>query len=131
MGGKDLKLSLVFETKIKIFAEIHNLDNKKTYQENDTLVKMIKITDIYSEYVLQNFNNSIFDATFPSELKNADGIPVFEEKENYRPVSILPDLSKIYERCLYDQMYKYFNHIFSKWQVDFVKALAHKTALLL
>ena len=39
MGGKDLKLSLVFETKIKIFAEIHNLDNKKTYQENDTLVK--------------------------------------------------------------------------------------------
>ena len=102
MGGKDLKLSLVFETKIKIFAEIHNLDNKKSYQENDTLVKMIKITDIYSEYVLQNFNNSIFDATFPSELKNADGTPVLEEKENYRPVSILPDLSKIYERCLYD-----------------------------
>ena len=30
--------------------------------------------------------------------------------ENYRPVSFLPNLSKIYESCLYDQMYKFFNH---------------------
>ena len=81
MGGKDLKLSFVFVTKIKIFAEIDNLDNKKNYQENDTLVKMIKITDICSEYVFQDFNNSIFDATFPSELKIADRIPVFKEKK--------------------------------------------------
>ena len=34
--------------------------------------------------------------------------------QNYRVVSILPNLSKIYVRCLYDQMYKYFNLILSK-----------------
>ena len=74
---------------------------------------------IFSEFIFHNFNNSIFDATVPSELKNVDVISVFKNKdrnnvENYRPVSILPNLSKLYERCLYDQMYKYFNHILSK-----------------
>ena len=29
MGGKDLQVSFNFETKNKILAEIHNLDNKK------------------------------------------------------------------------------------------------------
>ena len=81
-------------------------------------MKIIKDNiDVFSEFILHNFSNSIFDATFPSELKKADAIPVFKKKdqnnvENYRPVGILPNLSKIYERCLCDQMYKYFNHFF-------------------
>ena len=29
MGGKDLQFSFSFDTKKKILAEIHNLDNKK------------------------------------------------------------------------------------------------------
>ena len=39
--------------------------------------------------------------------------------ENYRPISILSALSKIYERCMYDQMYKYFDQILSKYQWGF------------
>ena len=59
-----------FETKNKILAEIHNLDKKKAYQESDIPVKIIKDNiDIFSEFILHNFNNSIFDATFYSELK--------------------------------------------------------------
>ena len=78
-------------------------------------MKIIKDNiDIFSDFIFHNFNNSIFDAIFPSELKNADLIPVFKKKdqnivENYRPVSILPSLSQIYERSLYHHMYKYFN----------------------
>ena len=91
--------------------------------------------NIFSEFIFHDFNNSIFDATFPSELKNEDMIPVFKKKdrnnvENYRPVSILPNLSKIYERCLYDQMYKYFNHILSKWQCGFRKSFSTQHCLL-
>ena len=88
----------------------------------DIPVKMIKDNiDIFSEFLFNNFSNSIFDATFPSELKNADVIPVFKKKdqnnvENYHPVSTLPNFLKIYERCLYNQMYKYFKHILLKWQ---------------
>ena len=129
MGCKHLQFSFNFETKNKILTEIHNLDNKKACQESDIPVKIIKDNiDTFSEFIFHNFNNSIFDATFPLELKNADVIPAFKTKgrsnvENYPPVSILPNLSKIYERCLCDQMYKYFNHLLSKWQCGLRKGL--------
>ena len=83
-------------------------------------MKIIKDNvDIFSKFIFHNFNNSIFDAIFPSELKNADVIPVFKRKdwnsvENFRPVRILLNLLKIY-----DQMYKYFNHILPKWKCGF------------
>ena len=67
--------------------------------------------------------------------KKAEVIPVFKKKdrnnvENYRPVSTLPKFSKLYERCLYDQMYKYFNHILSKWQCGFRKGFSTQHCLL-
>ena len=68
MSVEDLKFSFIFETKNKILAEIHNLDNEKACQESDMPVKIIKDNiDIFSEFSFHNFNNSIFDATFPSE----------------------------------------------------------------
>ena len=39
--------------------------------------------------------------------------------DNYRPVSILPIFSKVYQRCMYDQIYEYFNKILSKQQFGF------------
>ena len=99
-------------------------------------MKIIKDNiDIFSKFIFHNFNNLIFDATFPSELKNADKIPVFKKKdrniiEYYRPVSIFPNLIKIYERCLNDQADKYFNHILSKWQCEFCKGFSTQHSLL-
>ena len=101
MGGKDLQVSFNFETKNKILAEIHNLDNKKDCKEGNIPVQTIKDnTDIFSEFTFRNFNNSIFEVTFSTRLKTVDVIPVFKKEdrnyvENYRPVSILPSLSKI------------------------------------
>ena len=37
-------------------------------------------------------------------------------KDNYRPIGILPNLSKVYERLVYNQIYLYFHIIFSKFQ---------------
>ena len=42
MVGEDLQFSFNFETKNKISAEIHKLDNKKACQESDLPVKIIK-----------------------------------------------------------------------------------------
>ena len=39
----------------------------------------------------------------------------------YRPISILPNLSKIYEQFRQNQMYPYLNQIFSKYQCGFKK----------
>ena len=125
-----------FETKNRILAEIHNLDNKKTCQESDIPVKIIIVNiDIFSEFIFGNFSNSIFDLVWLSPQNYADVIPVFKKKrrsnaENYHPVSILPNLSKIYERCFYDLMYKYFNHILSKWQCGFRKGFSTQHCIL-
>ena len=42
-------------------------------------------------------------------------------KENFRPVSILPTLSKIFEKCMFAQMSTFFDNIFSNQQCRFRK----------
>ena len=50
--------------------------------------------------------------------------------ENYRAVSILPIFSKVYERCMYYQMYEYFNQVFSKQQCGFRRGFSTQHCLL-
>ena len=52
-------------------------------------------------------------------FKLADVMPVHKKeiksnKVNYRPISILPNLSKIYEKLMYQELYEHFNSIFTK-----------------
>ena len=61
-------------------------------------------------------NCSINASIFPKSLKYAEVATLFKSKdvfnkENYRPLSIIPSLSKIYERMLYDQMFAFFENI--------------------
>ena len=61
--------------------------------------------------------------------------PVFKKKgqsdvENYSPISILPIFSEVYERCMYDQMYEYFNKILSKQQCGFRQGFSTQHCLL-
>ena len=61
-------------------------------------------------------NYSLSGGFFPDELKLADVIPVFKkgdpmDKKNYRPISILPALSKVFERLMYNQLSDYFEPI--------------------
>ena len=57
-------------------------------------------------------NLSISQQTFPQSWKKAKVIPLHKKNEilypkNYRPVSLLPVLSKVLERCIFAQMVKY------------------------
>ena len=65
--------------------------------------------NIFSNFILKNFNKCIIEGKFPDQLKKADVSPVFKngnhnDKTNYRPVSILPLFWKIYERLIYNQV---------------------------
>ena len=85
-----------------------DLSSRKASQQNDTPVKIAKEnTDICSHILHHNFNNFLFSNKFPKYLKRAYITPVFKKnflKNNCRPVSIFPTVSKMYERCLYDQI---------------------------
>ena len=68
-------------------------------------------------------------------MKYADVKPVFKkddktDKEKYRLISILPTLSKVYERLTYNQMYPYFDKLFSKFQCGFRKGFNAQHCLI-
>ena len=79
------------------------LDASKATQSDDIPTKITKNnSDIFSKIFQANLSNAIEISTFPEQLKYADVKPVFKkdsrtDKKNYRPISILPNASKIYE----------------------------------
>ena len=96
----------------------------------------MKENNEFSSVVLTYDINRCIDAgRFPQNLKNSDVTPSFKKddrlsKENYRPISILPTLSKVYERFLHLQMYEYFDNIFSKFLCGYRKGHSTQHALL-
>ena len=87
-------------------------------------------------YFYNDFNNNLINkCIFPDSLKAANITPVFKkdsrtEKTNYRPISILPNLSKIYERLIYNQLSRYLETFFSKFQCGFRKGFSAQDCLL-
>ena len=110
-----------------VFEIINNLNTSKAYQKNNIPPKFLKDNaDVCASVICNDLNSNIERGCFPVNLKNADITPTFKKadrllKINYRPVSILPTLSKIYEKKLYLQIYDYFNGIFSKYLGGFRK----------
>ena len=88
--------------------EIDSLDASKAIQQNDIPVKIIEANRDISEFIMHSFNEGISTARFTEILKRAEVKPVSKkksriDKENYRPVSILPVTSKIFERLIFKQ----------------------------
>ena len=137
MKSKNISSFSVQLTSIELVNDIiKTLNTKKACPKGDILVKLIKMNEgIFSRLTFPNFNQSLINGEFPHFLKQAEAIPVFKKKgklvkSKYRPVSILPVISKIYERLMYDQMYKYFDQIFSKFQCGFRKRFSTRNCLL-
>ena len=120
----------------EIIKETLNLDASKATQKSDIPTKIIKQNqDIFSEFIFENVNNMIDTDIYPEQLKWADVKPAHKkgsrtDKENFRSVSILPNISKIYERCLSKQLTNYFEYLFSKYQCGFRKGFSVANCLL-
>ena len=57
---------------------------------------------------------SLFTGIFPDSLKIAKILPIFKKRDpsyfgNYRPISFLPAISKVFEKVVFIQIYEYFN----------------------
>ena len=87
---------------------------------------IIDVYDSIKVILFKNFKASFEEAIFPEKLKIAKVILVFkksdrENVENYRPISILPVLSKVLECIMYNRLYEYFmcNNLLHKNQFGF------------
>ena len=133
----DQTFSFQHVSREEIQKEIANLNPTKASQDNDIPTRIIKEnSDILCAFIYNDFNNNLIDnGIFPDSLKFANITPVFKkdsrtEKTNYRPVSILPNLSKIYERLIYNQLSKFFENILTKFQCGFRKGFSAQDCLL-
>ena len=107
------KFSFNESTDQQFQVQIKSLDPKNATVDNDIPSKMLIVTnDISSVYLSKIYNYSQADQRFPDSLKNADVIPIHKKdektnEENYRPVSLLPTISKLFERDMYNQIIIY------------------------
>ena len=109
--------TLKFEciTKDYTIKAIDNLENKNRSGHDgisNTLLKTIK-NDI-SQSLTIIINQMLTTGIFPDAFKLSKVIPLFKKGDscllvNYRPISLLPTISKVFERVIHDQMYEYFN----------------------
>ena len=99
-------------------------------------VKLLKLgVERCSPILATLFNSAIKTGVFPHELKLADIIPCHKkdstlEKSNYRPISLLPTISKVFERLMVNQMLPFLNTFLSKFLCGFRKGHSTQHALL-
>ena len=120
----------------EVVTELKNLDMSRTTQLEEIPTKIVKKNlNIFATFLLKNINTCIRKGAFPDKLKTADITPAFRKsgkhgKSNYRPVSILPILSKVYEKCFYKQIENYMENILSNFQCGFVKGFNAQQCLI-
>ena len=99
---------------------------------SNNMVKIIK--DLLSPALAVIINQSITTGTFPEKLKTAKVLPLFKKGdknklENYRPISLLPTISKIFEKVLFKQIYNYFDDEKILFQGQYGFRKGHSTEL--
>jgi hypothetical protein len=122
----------------QIFRLLNNLSISKSTGCDKIPAKILKYSAAVILPSLTNlFNSSIGMGIFPSEWKIARVVPLHKKGsrsvlDNYRPISILPVISKIFEKILYEQLYEYFttNNLLSEQQFGFRRFHSTSTALL-
>ena len=88
----------------------------------------------------QNWPNPIYQCSFgrfPNSLKLAKVIPVYKKDDsslisNYRPISLLPSISKVLEKLVYKRLFKFLinNNLLNPNQFGFIKGYSTDYALL-
>ena len=118
-----------------VFSEIMHLDKtKKT--SGHVPVDMLKLSANHCcKEITFHINNAINDSSFPSDLKIADVSPIFKTddsaiKKNFRPISVLPCLSKIFERVLNTQMVRFMKERLSDLLCGFREKYSTQHALI-
>ena len=119
-----------------IIKEILALNPGKSVN-GDISIKALQLAVHECSGVLTSiFNSQVIDSSvFPDELKLADIIPVHKkgcttDKANYRPISLLPAISKVFERLIMKQIEPFINTWLSKYLCGFRRKYSCQYSLL-
>ena len=119
---------------ISIVNSLKNSDSSGYYEIATNLIK--KVVAHIAEPLSLIINPCLSVGIFPDKLKTAKVCPVFKsgdimEFNNYRPISLLPSFSKIFEKIIANRLLSFIekHNILSSTQFGFRKN--HSTSLAL
>ena len=105
----------------EVLIKLNKIKTGKTPEYDTIPAKLIKLgANVLSVSLTPIYNESIRSSVFPSELKHAEVAPVFKKsdnmkKGNFRPVSILTCISKIFESLMSDQILQSMQRVLSQY----------------
>ena len=122
-----LKFNCITEN--ETMKAIDRLENKSSSGHDGISNKLLKLVKNELKKPLTLIINQIITTgTFPEAFKISKITPLYKKGDhslltNYRPISLLPTISKVFERIIYDQMYEYLNenNLLAKEQFGFRK----------
>ena len=98
--------------KSEIDEIIHDLNPNKSSDMSPRILKLFK--GVLSPTLAILFNNCMYGGVFPDVLKVARVIPLFKNGDrnnvsNYRPISLLPVISKIFEKLIHKRLVNFLD----------------------
>ena len=139
LGSSVNKSMFIFKTsEAEILKTINSLKNTNSTGYDDFSTKFVKLSaSLIAPDLAKIFNLSISTGIYPDNLKIAKVIPIFKKGDqtsvnNYRPISILSPINKIFEKILYSRLLKYIDksNILYKYQFGFRKKHSTEHALI-
>ena len=102
----------------KVLNLIKSLEPKTSSSYDNISAKLLlQLADMLHSILRLLINKSLMTGIFPDKLKIAIVSPIYKGKDtdphefsNYRPISILPTLSKLFEKVVHKQLYEYLNN---------------------
>ena len=121
-----------------VFNLLRKTDEKKATGLDMIPSKLLKMAvSIVAPSLTAIFTKSILTGIYPTEWKTTRVTPVFKNGvksnlNNYRPISVIPVVSKVFEKIVYDQLYQYLNDnkLLSSCQWAFAPYIAHQRPCL-
>ena len=112
----------------KIFSIIKNFIASKAHGWDNISIRMIKLWGKAIAIPLKLiFRSMLEEGVFPDDWKKSNVVPIHKRDsknliKNYRPISLLPIFSKVFERLIFNSLFNYFiqNKLFTECQSGFI-----------
>ena len=111
----DISFSLQTPSIDIVLNLLKKIDDKKATGLYNIPSKLLKTAaGIIAPSLTAIFSKSILAGIYPSEWKTGKATPVFRrgvksDPNNYRPISLIPIVSKVFKKNVYNQLYHYLN----------------------
>ena len=112
---------------------LNRLDSKKSPGFDELSAKFLKLCSPYISETLANiFNTSISHGVYPELLKTARVTPIYKKGDksdpsNYRPISVLSLINKVFEKIIHTRLYKYLTKFKLLYEYQFGFREGHST----